>query len=93
MANVTLGNRYESYVKELVETGRYSSVSEVVRSSLRLLEEDEKIRAFRLERLREEIQRGVDSGSAGRLDISDIKSKGSDRLQALQGSLEMTCNV
>lgn len=85
MANVTLGSRYESYVKELVETGRYSSVSEVVRSSLRLLEEDEKVRALRLECLREEIQKGIDSGSAGKLDMNEIKSKGRAKLQALQG--------
>ncbi|MCJ8274072.1 MAG: type II toxin-antitoxin system ParD family antitoxin, partial [Psychrosphaera sp.] len=63
MANVTLGDRYESYVKELVESGRYNSVSEVVRSGLRLLEEEVKGTQFRLERLQLEIQKGLDSGN------------------------------
>lgn len=80
MANVTLGDRYESYVKELVESGRYNSVSEVVRSGLRLLEEEEKVTQFRLERLQQEIQKGLDSGSAGALDINDIKAKARARM-------------
>ena len=32
MVNVTLGDCYERYVNELVESGRYRSVSEVIRS-------------------------------------------------------------
>ncbi|MFT4927537.1 MAG: antitoxin ParD1/3/4 [Phenylobacterium sp.] len=78
MANVTLGERYETYVKELVESGRYNSVSEVIRSGLRLLEDEEKIAQFRLECLQSEIQKGLDSGLAGPLNISDIKAKARD---------------
>ena len=80
MANVTLGDRYESYVKELVESGRYNSVSEVVRSGLRLLEEEEQVTQFRLERLQLEIQKGLDSGNAGALDMNDIKAKARARM-------------
>ena len=80
MANVTLGERYESYVKELVESGRYNSVSEVIRSGLRLLEEEEKVTQFRLECLQQEIQKGLDSGDAGVLDMADIKAKARARM-------------
>jgi antitoxin ParD1/3/4 len=80
MANITLGERYESYVKELVESGRYNSVSEVIRSGLRLLEEEEKVAQFRLECLQQEIQKGLDSGNAGALDMADIKAKARARM-------------
>lgn len=80
MANVTLGDRYETYVKELVESGRYNSISEVIRSGLRLLEEEEKITQFKLERLQQEIPKGLDSGDAGSLEIADIKTKARARM-------------
>ena len=80
MANVTLGERYETYVKELVESGRYNSVSEVIRSGLRLLEEEEKAAQLRLECLQQEIQKGLDSGDAGTLNMADIKAKARARI-------------
>lgn len=82
MANVTLGERYETYVKELVESGRYNSVSEVIRSGLRLLEE-EKAAQLRLECLQQEIQKGLDSGDAGALNITDIKAKARARMASI----------
>lgn len=39
--NVSIGDRWESFVDELVKSGRYNSVSEVVREGLRLVEERE----------------------------------------------------
>ena len=75
MANVTLGEHYEDYVKALVESGRYNSVSEVIRSGLRLLEAEEKVSQLRLGQLQAELQKGLDSGDAGTLNFSDIKAK------------------
>jgi len=46
--NVSIGDRLESYVAQLVAEGRYSSNSEVVREGLRLVEEREaKLAALR----------------------------------------------
>ena len=46
--NVSLGERWEGFVAAVVEEGRYSSASEVVREGLRLVEEREaKLRALR----------------------------------------------
>ena len=40
------------------------------------LEEREQLRAARLGQLRRDIQAGIESGSAGDLDIADIKRRG-----------------
>jgi antitoxin ParD1/3/4 len=46
--NVSIGERWESFVDKAVKDGRYGSASEVVREGLRLVEEREaKLRALR----------------------------------------------
>ena len=40
--SISLGNHFEDFINEEVRLGRYSSVSEVIRSALRLLETEEK---------------------------------------------------
>lgn len=61
-SSYTLGGHFETFVRELVDSGRYSSASEVLRDGLRLLEEKEKERAAKLEWLRNAVQEGIDSG-------------------------------
>ena len=50
--NVSLTPELERRIAEKVESGLYTSVSEVVRESLRLLFETEEVRERRLDRLR-----------------------------------------
>ena len=64
--NVSLTPELETLIGEKVKTGRYHSASEVVREALRLLEEQDKLKELRREKLREEIQKGVDDMKAGR---------------------------
>lgn len=46
--NVSIGDRWETFVEQAVKQGRYSSASEVVREGLRLVEEREvKLHALR----------------------------------------------
>ena len=40
--SISLGDHFEDFIKDEVKSGRYSSVSEVIRSALRLLEQEEK---------------------------------------------------
>ena len=54
--NVSVGKRWEDFVEQVVKSGRYGSVSEVVREGLRLVEE----REAKLKALRDEIQSSLD---------------------------------
>ena len=78
--NVSLTPHLEDFIHETVTSGRYQSASEVVRTALRLLEEREQERSARIERLRQEIQKGLDSGPATPLDMQEIKRLARDRL-------------
>ena len=80
--NISLTPHLEEVVKGKVESGLYTSASEVMREALRLLEERDRLRELRLEELRREIQKGIESGEATPLDIEDIKARGRQRLAA-----------
>ena len=56
--NVSVGERWESFVDSVVKTGRYGSASEVVREGLRLVEE----REARLNALRDHLNAAIDQG-------------------------------
>lgn len=82
--NVSLTAELENYVKAKVATGMYNSVSEVMREALRLMEERDAMHAVRLEALRQDIIKGLDSLEQGKgkpLDIEAIKAKGRAKLQ------------
>ena len=82
--NVSLTSELENYVKSKVATGRYNSASEVLREALRLLEERDAMQAIRLESLRQDINKGLDSlerGEGKPLDIDAIEAKGHSKLQ------------
>ena len=60
--SVALGSHFEAFVKAQLASGRYNNISEVVRDGLRLLEDHEHLRQLKLDALRAEIQKGIDSG-------------------------------
>jgi len=78
--NISLTKQLEELVKNKVKSGLYGSASEVMREALRLLEERDRIRSMRLEELRAEIKRGIDSGEPTPLDVAAIKERGRKRL-------------
>ena len=82
--NISLNPHFEELVKGKVQSGLYNSVSEVMREALRLLEERDQLRDLRLEELRSEIQKGINSGEATHLNIEEIKANGRKRLAAQQ---------
>ena len=82
--NISLNPHFEALVKNKVESGLYNSVSEVMREALRLLEERDQLRDLRLEELRREIQKGINSGEATPLNIEDIKLSGRRRIASQQ---------
>ncbi len=58
--NVSLTPELEKLVNDRVKSGRYNSASEVVRESLRLLQDQDELKRIRLDDLRREIMLGVD---------------------------------
>lgn len=62
MISADLGSHLESYVAELVATGRYNSKSEVLREGVRLVQD----RETRLAALDASIGRGLADATAGR---------------------------
>ncbi len=65
-SSYTLGDHFETFIRKLVEGGRYSSASEVIRDGLRLLEDEQGRRAAALQTLRGEIEKGRGGGKAKR---------------------------
>ena len=86
-SSYSIGKHFEEFVEGLIESGRYSTASEVLRDGLRLIEEREERRKAKLEALRAEIQKGIDSGPAEEVcDMFErIKSEGRKRLAAKHG--------
>jgi antitoxin ParD1/3/4 len=82
----SIGKHFEGFIEGLLESGRYSTASEVMRDGLRMIEEREQRRNAKLEALRAEIQKGFDSGPAEEVDLSEwiesIKTRGRQRLAA-----------
>ncbi|MBB4305535.1 antitoxin ParD1/3/4 [Rhodobium orientis] len=61
--NFSLGKKLEEYVAEQIACGPYNNASEVVRDALRLHEEHH----LKLESLRRDVQRGMESVKAGKV--------------------------
>jgi antitoxin ParD1/3/4 len=77
--NVNLTPQLEDMVKKKVASGLYNSASEVIREALRLMEEQDRLRAVRLEQLRQDIRDGLHSGDSTPWDAEEIKHAGRQR--------------
>lgn len=63
--NVSLTPELDAFVKDLADSGRYRSASEVVRAAVRLLQEHEAERTARLRALQRRIEIGVEELERG----------------------------
>ncbi|MHB1101208.1 MAG: type II toxin-antitoxin system ParD family antitoxin [Devosia sp.] len=79
--NVSVGKRWEEFVEAVVKSGRYGSVSEVVREGLRLVEE----REAKLKALRETINASLAEGGDLSDDDIDVAIDEADAELARQG--------
>ena len=70
--SVAISEHHRQMIDELVASGRYQGVSEVVREGLRLLEDQEARRARILAEIGRVVQEGIDSGSAGEVDMDSL---------------------
>lgn len=91
--NVSLTPELEAFVHRKVKSGLYNSASEVIRESLRLLEQKDSARKSRDEEIRREVLRGVEQlrngefiqlNSEAELEefFEDVKRRGMERLGA-----------
>jgi antitoxin ParD1/3/4 len=80
--NINLTPQLEQLVREKVSSGRYTSASEVVREALRLMEEQDRLRAMKLEHLRRDIREGLESGPATPWHVEQMKREGRKQLVA-----------
>lgn len=79
--NVSLGNSWEKYVAEQVSSGQFNNASEVVRDALRRQQEY----LIKLEALKRDLLRGVDSIKAGKarnVSAAEIIAKSKSRKKA-----------
>lgn len=72
--NVSLTPELEAFVHQKVATGRYNSASEVIRESLRLLEEEGWVKERRMEEIKKEVLKGYEQIRNGEgLEFKDEK--------------------
>ncbi|MEM6441427.1 MAG: type II toxin-antitoxin system ParD family antitoxin [Pseudomonadota bacterium] len=70
--SVSLTPRQQAFVADLVASGRYHGLSEVVRAGLRLLEDQEAERVAYLRRVEAAIDEGIASGPPEPLDVEAL---------------------
>lgn len=78
--SISLTPQLVELIKAKVESGRYTSTSEVVREALRLLERIDAQEAERIDALRRAWADGIESGDAGVLDFAEIRAAAEKRL-------------
>jgi antitoxin ParD1/3/4 len=80
--NVNLTPQLEELVRARVSSGLYTSASEVVREALRLLQEQDQMRAAKLGELRAEIRKGLASGPSDEWNPDALKKRARATRQA-----------
>lgn len=68
--SITLGDHFDGFIASQIQSGRYGSASEVIRSALRLLETQE----TKLNTLRQSLIAGEESGIAD-YELGDLISE------------------
>ena len=79
--NVNLTPHFEHFVQAQLAGGQYSSVSEIVRDALRLLEENKRLQELKLRHLRVALDEGECSPDAP-YDIEALIAEGKKRRSA-----------
>jgi antitoxin ParD1/3/4 len=80
---ISLPKELQEMVQQKVESGQYNSTSEVIVDALWLLHYQDRLREIKLEELRAEIQKGLDSGPSisGEEFFSKLREKARKRVE------------
>jgi len=81
--NVVLTDHQAALVEQLVQSGRYQNVSEVLREGLRMVEQRDTEDAYRLAALRKAAQEGIADIDAGRFKTFESKQGLRDHMQGI----------
>ena len=65
--NVSLTKELEEFVRRKVESGRYSSATEVIRAGFQLLVREDELRDARLAAIRARVEEGIAQAERGEL--------------------------
>ena len=79
--SVALTGEQVSALKAAVETGEYATTSEIVREAVRDWQLKRELRQYEIERLRDAWDKGLASGSAGELDMQELRKEARARLK------------
>ena len=85
--NVNLTPQLEDLVRAKVSSGMYTSASEVVREALRLMQEQDQLREAKLEELRRDIRRGLESGPSQDWNATELKAAARARRKSTTGAV------
>ena len=61
-SSYAIGDHFEQFIRQQIESGRYAIASEVVRDALRALEGRERLREIEIEEYRAKIREDIESG-------------------------------
>jgi antitoxin ParD1/3/4 len=82
---LTMSPELEQIVRQKVESGHYASPDDVIREALQLLDDRDRLRAWKFEELRQDIAEGIeqaDQGMVAPLDMEAIRAKVAERLRS-----------
>jgi antitoxin ParD1/3/4 len=82
---LTVSPELQQIVREKVESGDDASADDLLREALQLLDDRDRLRAWKLEELRKEIAVGIqqaEQGMVAPLDMDAIRTKVAERLRS-----------
>lgn len=80
--HISLTEQQEEWIQSLIRSGHYTSISEVVRHAIRLLQEEAEVKQVRLSALRDAVKRGADEierGEFSQKGVQEILAEGKGR--------------
>jgi len=80
--SVALTGEQVAALKAAVDTGEYATTSEIVREAVRDWQLKRELRQYDIERLRDAWDKGLASGSAGELNMQELRKEARTRLKS-----------
>ncbi len=76
--SIILGDHFDRFIQNEIKSGRYASVSEIIRSGLRILENEKK----KIDAINMALKEGEASGKARLFNNEDFKTKMRNKIKS-----------